>query len=126
VLEYSLRADSCGLDRFRGGLGFLRRYEILKDGVRLSFFSDRFRRSADGLFGGERGATGYLQVMRDGKTFDLKSKATFDLRKGDIVTLAVGGGGYGPAAERWQQRIDDDRDDGFISDGVARQWTQAG
>jgi N-methylhydantoinase B len=127
VLEYSLRADSCGRGKFRGGLGFLRRYEILNDGVRLSFFSDRFRRSADGLFDGERGATGYLHVARGGKIFDLKSKATFDLLKGDIVTLAVGGGGgYGPAAERRQQQIDDDCDDGFISDGVARTWKLVG
>jgi N-methylhydantoinase B len=127
VLEYSLRADSCGRGRCRGGLGFLRRYEILKDGVRLSFFSDRFRRAADGLFGGGPGATGYLQVTRGGETIELKSKAAFALAKGDIVTLAVGGGGgYGPAAERLQQRIDDDVADGFISDDAALNWKCAG
>jgi N-methylhydantoinase B len=127
VLEYSLRPDSCGRGKCRGGLGFLRRYEILKDGVRLSFFSDRFRRSADGLFGGEPGATGYLQVARGGKTFDLKSKATFDLLKGDIVTLALGGGGgYGPAAERLEQQINDDVDDGLISGAVAAAWKRVG
>jgi N-methylhydantoinase B len=119
--------DSCGRGKFRGGLGFLRRYEILKDGVRLSFFSDRFRLSTDGLFGGEPGATGYLQVPRGGKIIDLKSKAAFDLVKGDIVTLAVGGrGGYGRAAERLQRQIDDDVEDGIISDGVAREWKLVG
>jgi N-methylhydantoinase B len=123
VLEYSLRADSCGRGKSRGGLGFLRRYEILKDGVRLSFFSDRFRRSADGLFGGGQGATGYLQVARGGKIVDLRSKATFELVSGDIVTLAVGGGGgYGLPAERPQQQIDHDVEDGFISDHLARSW----
>jgi N-methylhydantoinase B len=127
VIEYSLRPDSCGRGRSRGGLGFLRRYEIVKEGVRLAFFSDRFRRGADGLFGGEPGASGYLQVARAGTVIDLKSKAAFDLRKGDIVTLAVGGGGgYGPAAGRPQQMIDDDAADGFISGGVARTWTPAG
>jgi N-methylhydantoinase B len=124
VIEYSLRPGSCGRGRSRGGLGFLRRYEILKDGVRLAFFSDRFRRGADGLFGGEPGATGYLQVTRGGETIDLKSKTAFDLVKGDIVTLAVGGGGgYGPAAERVQERIEDDVEDGFISVGVATAWS---
>jgi N-methylhydantoinase B len=127
VLEYSLRADSCGRGKHRGGLGFLRRYEILKDGVRLSFFSDRFRLAADGVFGGEPGATGYLRVARGGTIIDLKSKAAFDLAKGDIVTLAVGGGGgYGPAAERAQQEIDDDCEDGFISEAVAREWKRVG
>ena len=126
VLEYSLRPDSCGRGRCRGGLGFVRQYEILTDGVRLSFFSDRFRRSADGLFGGEPGATGYLQVARGGEIFDLKSKATFDLLKGDIITLALGGGGgYGPAADRAPRQIDDDAENGLISGGVAKAWTLA-
>jgi N-methylhydantoinase B len=68
-----------------------------------------------------------LQVPRGGKIIDLKSKAAFDLVKGDIVTLAVGGGGgYGRAAERLQRQIDDDVEDGIISDGVAREWKLVG
>jgi N-methylhydantoinase B len=123
VLEYSLRPDSCGRGKLRGGLGFLRRYEILKDNVRVSLYSDRFRRPADGLFGGEQGATGYCRVERAGKIIDLKSKDAFDLMKGDIVTLAVGGGGgYGRAADRPQHEVDDDLEDGVISADVAKRW----
>ena len=126
VLDYRLRPDSCGLGKSRGGLGFLKRYEILKDGVRISLYSDRFRRPAEGLFGGESGATGYCQIERGGKIIDLKSKDAFDLAKGDIVTLAVGGGGgYGRASERSQQRIDEDVADGIISAEIASQWRPA-
>ena len=127
VLEYRLRPDSCGLGKLRGGLGFLRRYEILKDGVRISLYSDRFRRPADGLFGGEVGATGYCQILRSDKLIELKSKDAFDLAKGDIVTLAVGGGGgYGSVRERPQQRVDDDLEDGIISAELASKWKLAG
>lgn len=126
VLEYSLRSDSCGRGKSRGGLGFLKRYQILKDGVRISLYSDRFRRPADGLFGGRAGATGYCQIARGDQTIELKSKDAFDLAKGDVVTLAVGGGGgYGRVGERPQQWVDDDLEDGFISAQIANQWKQA-
>jgi N-methylhydantoinase B len=43
--------------------------------------------------------------------------------KGDVVTLAVGGGGgYGRAGDRAPHRIDDDFADGIISGDVTRQW----
>jgi N-methylhydantoinase B len=123
VLEYRMRPDSCGRGKARGGLGLLRRYEILKDAVRISLYSDRFRRPADGLFSGDAGATGYCQIMRGDQLIELKSKDAFDLVKGDVVTLAVGGGGgYGHATERLQQHIDDDLEDGVISAQAAREW----
>src|SRR5258708_34506939 len=92
VIEYAMLQDSCGVGRSRGGLGFLRRYEILKEGVRFSLYSDRFKRAPEGLFGGGAGTTGYCEVNRGGKTIPLKSKDAIDLLPGDIVTLAVGGG----------------------------------
>ncbi len=123
VLEYRLRPDSCGRGKLRGGLGLLRRYEILQERVRIALYSDRFRRSAEGLFGGESGATGYCQIERGDRIIELKSKDAFDLIKGDIVTLAVGGGGgYGRAGERPRPQIDDDLDDGIISPEFASNW----
>ena len=47
-----------------------------------------------------------------------------DLQRGDIVTLAVGGGGgYGDPAERSREKIAADLEDGIVSDRVARAWT---
>jgi N-methylhydantoinase B len=123
VLEYSLRPDSCGVGATRGGLGFLRRYEILKDGVRIALYSDRFRSRPEGLFGGGPGATGYCEVRRGGQVIQLRSKDNMDLRKGDIVTLAVGGGGgFGKPADRPAERIAADAADGLISAATARSW----
>lgn len=123
VVEYAMRTDSCGRGRQRGGLGFRRGFEILRDGVRISLYSDRFRHSAEGLFGGREGATGYCEVKRGSETIKLKSKDALDLRRGDIVTLGVGGGGgYGDPAERPAAMIGADLEDEIISPDVARTW----
>ena len=123
VLDYALREDSCGTGRMRGGLGFIRRYEILEDGVQLALYSDRFRREPDGLLGGDPGTTGFCQIRRDGRTIDLRSKDTFALQKGDIVTMALGGGGgYGDPALRAQERIATDLSEGLISHEMADRW----
>ncbi len=123
VAEYTMRTDSCGRGRQRGGMGFTRSYEVLKDGSRLALYSDRFRRSAEGLFGGREGATGFCQVRRGDQIIKLKSKDAMDLRKGDVVTMATGGGGgYGDPAERPDIRIAQDLEDGVVSPEIARGW----
>ena len=115
VLEYSLRPGSAGAGEFRGGLGFLRRFEILADEVKLALYSDRFRRAPDGIFGGEPGGTGYCEIRRGGQTIRLRSKDEVQVQRGDIVTLAVGGGGgYGDPARRAVARITDDVADGYV------------
>ncbi|HMO27802.1 hydantoinase B/oxoprolinase family protein [Enterovirga sp.] len=123
VIEYALRPDSCGRGRQRGGLGFTRSFEALKDGVRISLYSDRFRRSAEGLFGGREGATGFCEVRRGDTVIKLKSKDAMDLQRGDIVTLGTGGGGgYGEPAERPAGTIAADLADQIISPDVAKTW----
>jgi N-methylhydantoinase B len=115
VLEYSLRPDSAGAGEFRGGLGFLRRFEIIADDVKLALYSDRFRRTPDGVFGGEPGTTGYCEIRRGGQTIRLRSKDEVMLQQGDIVTLAVGGGGgYGDPVHRAADRIAADVADGYV------------
>jgi N-methylhydantoinase B len=127
VVEYAMRTDSCGHGRSRGGLGFVPTYEALKDNVRVSLYSVRFRRPADGLFGGGPGATGYCEVKRGREVIKLRSKDAFDLKQGDIVTLAVGGGGgYGSPAQRSPEKIGADLEDGIISETTARAWNAEG
>jgi N-methylhydantoinase B len=116
VLEYRLRASSAGAGEFRGGLGFLRRFEILADDVKLALYSDRFRRKPDGALGGAAGSTGYCEIRRGGQTIRLKSKDEVELLRGDVVTLAVGGGGgYGDPRERDADRIAADLADGYVA-----------
>ena len=116
ISDYSLRDDSGGAGKYRGGLGFCREYEILKDGVTFATYSDRFRVPPEGLFGGDVGALAATHVIRDGETIPLSSKQSFELRRGDrLVMLTGGGAGYGDPAERRQDLIDDDVDQGFAS-----------
>jgi N-methylhydantoinase B len=116
VLEYSLRADSCGAGEHRGGLGLVRRFEVLADDVKLALYSDRFRRPPEGLFGGEAGTTGFCEVRRGGQTLRVRSKDELMLEKGDVVTLALGGGGgYGEPAKRARERTADDVADGYVT-----------
>ncbi len=122
VLEYSLRPGSAGAGEYRGGLGFLRRFEVLTDEVKLALYSDRFRRQADGLFGGEPGSTGFCEIRRGGQTIRLRSKDEVMLQKGDVVTLAVGGGGgYGDPSRRASERVASDVADGYVSNVSLRE-----
>jgi N-methylhydantoinase B len=116
VLEYRLRPDSAGTGTTRGGLGFLRRFEILKDDVQISLYSDRFSGVAGGLFGGTSGTSGFCEILRGNEVIQLKSKDKTFLRKGDIVTLAVGGGGgYGPPSARTAEARRSDLEEGYVT-----------
>ena len=120
---YALRPDSGGAGARRGGAGFLRRYEITADAVRLALYSDRFRRSAGGLFGGADAAAGYCEISRDGEVIRVRSKDQVDLRRGDVVTMAPGGGGgYGDPALRPPAMWADDLADGLVTPGFAARY----
>ena len=120
VADYSLRPDSGGAGRHRGGLGFQRVYDILSDNVLFGTYSDRFRIPPEGLFGGAKGALAETYVLRDGKKIQLASKQSFMLKRGDrLVTLTGGGGGYGDPAERPQALLQSDLAQGLVSDAAA-------
>jgi N-methylhydantoinase B len=125
VLDYALREDSCGAGARRGGAGFSRRYEILVDGPLVAHYSDRYTGQAAGIFGGGPGASGRCEVLRDGETIALRSKDSFALRRGDIVSISLGGGGgYGAPTQRPAALIRRDLEDGIISPARAAAWTQ--
>ena len=116
VLHYRLRPDTGGVGRHRGGVGFERGYEILKDGTRLAIYSDRFLLAAAGVFGGGAGATGGCEVVRGDQRMVVRSKDTFELRRGDLVLLTLGGGGgYGDPATRDPLLLERDREDDFVT-----------
>ncbi|MBL8675336.1 MAG: hydantoinase B/oxoprolinase family protein, partial [Rhodospirillales bacterium] len=117
VAGYGLAPDSFGMGARRGGAGFFRRYEILREDVQLAIYSDRFRLAPEGLFGGEPAERGWCRVIRaDGTVQELRSKAAVDLRQGDAVEVFVGGGaGYGRVAERPDSLIDRDLADGILT-----------
>jgi N-methylhydantoinase B len=119
ITDYSLRTDSGGIGAQRGGAGFSRSYEILADGAQVAHYSDRFKYPAAGIFGGGPGAPGQCEVLRGGERIALRSKDAFQLLRGDVVTISLGGGGgYGDPARRSAMALARDAEDGLAS--VAR------
>ena len=108
VRRYSIRRNSGGKGRHRGGDGIIREIEFLTD-VRGTILSDRRRIAPYGLRGGDPGQPGKNElilprhsghVTRDsGKKARRKvlpSKATFAAPKGSILRISTpGGGGWG-------------------------------
>jgi len=126
IIGYGLLPDSCGHGRQRGGLGFFRRFEVLKDGVNFAIYADRMRLAPYGLFGGTDGQRARCEVVRDGEFIVLPSKGRMDLRKGDVLTLyTAGGAGYGPVSERDPKAVENDVRQGYLSAETAKTsyWT---
>ena len=92
---------------------------------RSRIYSDRFTGQAAGIFGGGPGASGRCEVLRDGETHRAPQQGRFALRRGDIVTISLGGGGgYGAPAQRPAALIQRDLEDGIISPARAAAWAQ--
>jgi N-methylhydantoinase B len=116
IVAYSLRPDSGGDGKYRGGMGLSRHYEILKNGVTFATYSDRFRLAADGLFGGKPGGRAMTHLKRGEELLELPSKGSFALQKGDILMIQTGGGGgYGDPMERAPAHIDRDIAQAFVT-----------
>ncbi len=116
-MGYGLVPDSGGAGRNRGGLGLSRSWRIDADAATFTAQMDRFRFRPYGLRGGEAGAAGQLQLLREGETVQLHSKvANMRLKKGDVIRLVTsGGGGWGLHGERIEAETARDRALGYIT-----------
>jgi len=120
ILQNELRADSGGAGRHRGGCGLIRKVQVTCPEARLSVLSDRNIIPPTGVNGGRSGAPNRYDVLREGKALgvtDFPGKITnFPLRQGDVVCMmSSGGGGFGRAAERSLDLIEQDLADGLIA-----------
>jgi len=120
VERMTLRQDSGGPGRHRGGLGLQREIRVLADSAQLSVLSDKNVIPPYGVRGGWTGAPNRFTVVRDGSELEpsaLPGKVTgFVLRAGDIVVeRTAGGGGYGDPAERDAGAIARDVRFGYVS-----------
>jgi len=131
-VRYSLRRDSGGAGRTRGGLGVVRELEVLADEVTVSALYERMKLEPWGIDGGLPGKRTELLIRRVGESdyrpfgevFGTVSPSKFTnvrLRLGDHVLIATpGGGGYGPPSERDPDLVVLDHEDGWISTEAAR------
>jgi N-methylhydantoinase B len=116
VHRYGLREGSGGAGRYRGGLGVVREYELLDDGIEVSLWLERSILPAWGLFGGRDGVPTSGEVDRDGTTTIVTKVNALKLpRASRVRVMTGGGGGFGPPEERPQEQVEDDLADGYIS-----------
>jgi 5-oxoprolinase (ATP-hydrolysing) len=94
--EFSIRANSGGKGKHRGGNGVKRRIKFLEPMTAAILSSSRVI-PPFGLNGGEAGATGRNYVVRNDDTItDLTSTATVQMKSGDTFVIETpAGGGYG-------------------------------
>jgi N-methylhydantoinase B len=99
VRRYSLRADSGGNGKYRGGDGIVREIEVLTD-CEVTLLADRRSRGPWGLAGGGDGAPGTASLIRhDGSVETMPGKFSTRLRAGERIRIETpGGGGWGDAA----------------------------
>ena len=114
--EFSLRQDSAGAGKFRGGLGFCKTYQLLEP-CSLQTNLDRTRFPPWGAQGGNEGRPGRFTLFgADGSECSIEKEKGFGLKAGDRVRIETGGGGgYGPVGERSLDLIQRDLDAGYIS-----------
>lgn len=114
--EFSIRADSGGAGRYRGGCGVVRRYKML-EGCYSALWFERSKTPAWGLNGGGDGAGPYIEItLPDGSTeHPLKMRAR-GFEAGTVFqTMTGGGGGNGNARSRPFDEVLSDVRQGYVS-----------
>lgn len=92
VEEYSIRKNSGGKGKFRGGDGIVRQIRLLND-AEITMLTERRRFSPYGLMGGEAGKVGENIIISNGKKKKMPSKFNVTLKKGDVIRIETPGGG---------------------------------
>jgi N-methylhydantoinase B len=123
VKSYSLRCDSGGAGKYRGGQGIERTICMLTDNVEFTGHGGRQVLPAWGLDGGGEGQLGGFYLHRaNGEMTHLSSVCTrILLNKGDMIqTLTPGGGGFGSSKLRDRELIRQDIANGKVSVEAAK------
>ena len=125
VEEFSIRGDSGGPGRWRGGCGVVRTYKLLENCFSALWF-ERAKTPAWGLKGGADGAGPENTItMPDGSVESLLKMRAREFPAGTVVeTRTGGGGGYGdPKARPFDEVLTDVRQ-GYVS--VQAAWDDYG
>ncbi len=121
--RYDVRIDSGGAGKWRGGVGQILEFEVLRDGGRiLSRGMERLRFPAYGVGGGKPG-TRMRAILNHGRKNEeeLIKFDQLEVNAGDTVSfLMAGGGGYGDPFERDPEAVCQDVEMSFVSRARAR------
>ena len=122
--RFELIPDSGGPGKFRGGLGFVREYELLDHDARFSLRSTKHTVAPKGIDGGADGKTGRctLNPGTDQSRVIPSRYSDHTLHPGDVVCLETpGGGGLGNPLERDPARVLNDVRNGYVTQQRARE-----
>jgi len=94
--EFSIRENSGGVGRFKGGCG-VKRAMRFREKMQLSILSGHRRVPPEGLKGGENGEVGRNRLLRgSGEVIELGGCAELTVAPGDLLIVETpGGGGFG-------------------------------
>jgi len=124
VRRFELIADSGGPGTFRGGLGFVREYEVLDNDARFSLRSTKHTVAPKGIDGGDNGKTGRC-TLNPGMPGERVIPSRFSdhvLHPGEVFSLETpGGGGLGDPLQRDPVRVLNDVRNGYVTQKRARE-----
>ncbi|HWP57512.1 MAG TPA: hydantoinase B/oxoprolinase family protein, partial [Candidatus Acidoferrales bacterium] len=118
VRRFELIRDSGGAGKFRGGLGFVREYQVLEHEVRFSLRSTKHTVAPKGVDGGHPGRTGRCTINPGTPAERVLPSRCSDLTlpPGTIYRLETpGGGGLGNPLERDPDLVLRDVKNGYVS-----------
>mgnify|MGYP001204492452 FL=1 len=116
IRKFDIWQDSAGAGRTRGGIGFVREYEMLSN-VILTARTANHQQPGWGVDGGEGPPVCVTSLNPGGPDeIELAALDTREAASGTIVRLAqTGGSGYGDPRTRDAARVLDDVRNGYIS-----------
>jgi N-methylhydantoinase B len=120
IREYSLNTDSGGAGEFRGGLNFVREYEMLEP-AEIVYRADRSIELPSGIRGGMPGGPSRF-VVNPGTPDEqqMPSSARMTFPKGTTFRVnGPGGGGYGDPKKRAPDALANDVAEGYVSEEAA-------
>jgi N-methylhydantoinase B len=122
VERLELIPDTAGAGRFRGGMALRRDVRLLAEAGRVTNLGDRHVNRPFGLEGGGSGSLSRT-VLNPGTAAerDLHSKGTYELKKGDVLSMrTAGAGGFGDPHLRDTAHVVRDVLSGLVSREAAR------
>jgi N-methylhydantoinase B len=122
VERHTWRTDSAGAGKSRGGSGVDKTFLVLSP-ITANFSFERTSCAPWGLFGGNPGTSGYIELERaGGERRAIHKESNVKFLAGDRFHLrSSGGGGYGPPFERELERVRHDVEEGILSRELARE-----
>ncbi len=122
IRTFDIWPDSGGAGKMRGGIGYVREYEMLTD-VMLTARTANHEQPGWGLAGGEGPPVCVTAINPDGpEAIELSALDTREAPAGTVVRLSqTGGSGYGDPKDRDPDKVREDVRNGYVSADVARE-----